>query len=124
MNYNVSSRPRQGYKTHNVRPTPVWHYTRVAGDYPITMDNLQTLQELIDTKLSRTAQFQYAQYVFDQIEEQDKHFCTVTGSTKLHWKDVVKLDLYNKLYGGSRRGLEEKFGIPKSSIGEALNWLK
>ena len=124
MNYNVSTRPRQGYKTHNVRPTPVWHYTRVAGDYPVTTDDLQKLQDLLDTKLSSTAQFRYAQYIFEQIEEQDKRFCTITGTTKLHWKDVVKLDLYIKLYGGSRRTLEENFGIPKSNIGEALNWIK
>ena len=73
MNYTVSTRPRQGYRTHNVRPTPVWHYTCVAVDYPITIDDLQKLQNLLDAKLSRTAQFQYAEYVFDQIEEQGRH---------------------------------------------------
>jgi len=49
---------------------------------------------------------------------------TLIGTTLVHWKDVVKLDLYRQLYGGSFRVLEEKFGWYKSNYGEALGWIK
>jgi hypothetical protein len=48
-----------------------------------------------------------------------------TGLTKLHWKDVCKLELYHYCYTCCLQDLEEELcGVPSSTLGKVLSWIK
>jgi len=67
----------QGYVASSTRPKPLWKYRKTNQKYPII--NLNALQKQIDKRLSRRSQLEYAQYFYNQIEEQDVKYCKPTG---------------------------------------------
>ena len=124
MTYSISTRSRQGYYysttdlANLTRPVPKWTYTQ-NFDYPVK--NLAQLQDELDKRLSRRAQFEYA--LNNQILQNGK-FVPVAGTTRIHWKDVVKFCLLRDLYGYSYNDMASKYKVSTTTLNDMESWAK
>lgn len=84
---------------------------------------LVALQEQLDQRLSRYAQFQYYSYLLNQFTK-EKEGKTDLGLVPSHYffADAVKIALHWRLYYKKNLDYPAHFGIPESAAARIFEW--
>lgn len=84
------------------------------------IEGIVKIQQLLDKRFSRAAQLFVATKVRDALlKAQDK---STLGNRKIHWKDAVKLLLY-QIASGKNFGKIAKKGIAHSTLHKVIAWI-